>query len=198
MLTQRVPRADVLILKNRSTDDSVALVRERFPDMRLLALSRTLGTYYLVACADDTTTVTESNETNNCRASAATVQVTRPDLIETGLGDPPAAAARGSSFFVTETVVNQSVVAADASTTRYYLSTDGVAKTKRLNGTRTIGPLGPGAPSPAPPTNSVSVPNNTVLGTYYLLACADDTTSVTESDETNNCQASATRVVVGP
>jgi len=30
------------------------------------------------ACADNTTTVTESNETNNCRASVTTIQVTVP------------------------------------------------------------------------------------------------------------------------
>ena len=150
-----------------------------------------------MACADDTTTVTETNEANNCLASATTVQVTRPDLIETGLNNPPAAATRGSAFSVSETVVNQGVVTASASTTRYYVSVDGVAKTKRLNGTRAVGSLGPGASSTGAGTQ-VTVPNNTALGTYYLLACADDTTNVTETVETNNCLSSATTVVVGP
>ena len=37
-----------------------------------------LGAYFLLACADDTTSVTESNEANNCLASATTVQVNAP------------------------------------------------------------------------------------------------------------------------
>ena len=32
----------------------------------------------LIACADDTTVGTETDESNNCRASATTVQVTMP------------------------------------------------------------------------------------------------------------------------
>ena len=43
---------------------------------------------------------------------------------------------------------------------------------------------------------SVTVPSNMALGAYYLIACADNTTTVTESDETNNCRASATTVQV--
>jgi YD repeat-containing protein len=38
----------------------------------------TLGTYYLGACADGTGAITESNETNNCRASTTTVNVIAP------------------------------------------------------------------------------------------------------------------------
>ena len=80
-----------------------------------------LRKYYLLACADDTAVVTETDDGNNCRASAATVQVTQPDLVQTAVSDPPAAAAPGSSFKVVDTVQNQGLVAAAASTTRYYL-----------------------------------------------------------------------------
>ncbi len=34
------------------------------------------GTYFLLACADDQKLVSESNETNNCRASTTTMRVT--------------------------------------------------------------------------------------------------------------------------
>jgi hypothetical protein len=46
----------------------------------------------------------------------------------------------------------------------------------------------------------VTVPTTTTLGTYYLLACADDTgiLTVPESDETNNCIASGTVVEITP
>jgi hypothetical protein len=35
------------------------------------------------------------------------------------------------------------------------------------------------------------------VGTYFLLACADDTMVSVESNEANNCVASASVIVVG-
>jgi hypothetical protein len=35
-----------------------------------------VGAYFLLACADDTGALPETNENNNCRSSAGTVQVT--------------------------------------------------------------------------------------------------------------------------
>jgi uncharacterized repeat protein (TIGR01451 family) len=157
-----------------------------------------LGTYYLLACADDQSSVIESNETNNCLASATTIVVTRPDLVETAVSNPPATAQRGSGFTVTDTVTNQGGIAAGTSTTRYYLSTDTQknAGDKLLSGTRPVAGLGPGATSTG--TVTVTIPNNTGLATYYLLACADDTTNVPESNEANNCLASAAQITVTP
>jgi uncharacterized repeat protein (TIGR03803 family) len=45
-------------------------------------------------------------------------------------------------------------------------------------------------------TVTVAVPGATAPGTYYLLACADDTKQVAESNENNNCTASSGTVVV--
>jgi hypothetical protein len=42
------------------------------------------------------------------------------------------------------------------------------------------------------------VPIDTALGTYRLLACADDRLAVIESDETNNCRVSGATVRVEP
>jgi subtilase family serine protease len=83
-----------------------------------------LGTYYLLVCADDLNAVTETNETNNCRASATTVQVTRPDLVVTVVGNPTSPVAAGGTLKVTDTVKNQGTAAAGAFTVRYYLSAD--------------------------------------------------------------------------
>ena len=104
--------------------------------------------------------------------------------------------ARGASFAVTDTVLNQGAVAAGASTTRYYLSADQVkdGNDRLLTGMRAVPALGPSTTSIG--TVSVTVPSNMALGTYYLIACADNTTTVTESDETNNCRTSATTVQV--
>jgi hypothetical protein len=43
---------------------------------------------------------------------------------------------------------------------------------------------------------TVTIPNGTGSGSYYLLACADDTNAVQESDENNNCIASVSKVSV--
>ncbi len=159
--------------------------------------STTLGTYFF-ACADDTAKVTEINEGNNCLAAAGTVQLTLPHLVETAVSNPPATALPGSSFEVTDTVLNQGVLAAGTSTTRYYLSPDQVrdAGDKQLTGSRDVPSLAPGATSTG--TVTLTIPGNTKTGTYFVLACTDDTTSVAETNEANNCIASAAPVVVTP
>jgi subtilase family serine protease len=157
-----------------------------------------LATYFLVACADDLKRVVETSETNNCRASSSTVVVGRPDLIETTISNPPATAVPGASFAVTDTAKNQGPLDAGSSTTRYYLSlnTTKGSGDRLLTGTRAVGSLAPGATSPG--TVTVTIPSTTSTGDYFLLACADDLVEVTESDETNNCRASATKVSVSP
>lgn len=156
--------------------------------------STALGTYYLLACADDAAVVAEVSDANNCIASATAVQVARPDLVETAVSNPPAGARAGTAFSVTDTAANQGAAPAAATTTRYYLSVDAIRNTGdvRLTGTRAAGALAAGATSTG--TVSVTIPTSMALGTYYLLACADDTAAVAEGDETNNCLASATQI----
>ena len=116
--------------------------------------------------------------------------------METAVSDPPAAAAAGGTFTVTDTVQNQGGLAAPASTTRDYPSTD----TQRgagdilLTASRAVPGLAPGASSPGAPV-TVTIPSGTAASAYYVLACADDTKVVTESSE-SNCRASATAVTV--
>ena len=154
------------------------------------------GTYHLLACADDLGAVAESDETNNWLAAAGTVQVTKPDLVVTSVTNPPATVAAGGSFAVTDTVMNQGSGSAGSSTTRYYLSSDALkdAGDRLLTGARGVGILVPGAISSG--TVNVTVPATTPSDLYYLLACADDTGTVTESEEANNCRSSSTRVAV--
>jgi hypothetical protein len=154
--------------------------------------------YLLLACADDTRAVMESREDNNCRASETSVHVTGPDLVVTAVTNPPAMAVVGDSFSVTETVRNQGTETAGASTTRYYLSRDTKRGSDvRLDGTRPVGSLLPGASSTG--TANVTISATTAPGTYFLLACADDRKRVPETNEKNNCRASGTLVgVTGP
>ncbi len=160
------------------------------------------ATYFLLACADDTGLVAESNETNNCRASANTVVVSAasgtPDLVETSVSDPPATATVGSSFPVTDTVQNIGTGAAGASVTQYAISqsnTHGV-NARLLTGSRAVPALAAGGTSTG--TVTVTIPSGTAPGTYYLVACADLANAVPESNEANNCRASAGQVTVGP
>jgi subtilase family serine protease len=157
-----------------------------------------LGSYYLLACADDTQVVVESREDNNCKASATTVRIEAPDLVETAGTNPPATAKRGGRFSVTDTARNTGTTTAKASVTRYYLSPDPARSSgdTRLKGSRSVSSLAQAAQSSG--TVRVTIPTATTLGSYYLLVCADDTKAVVESQEGNNCKASATGVTVKP
>jgi subtilisin family serine protease len=157
------------------------------------------GTYFLLACADDLGVVAETNESNNCVAAVRTTQVTLPtaDLAVTAVSDPPAAAAPGASFWVTDTTLNVGASSVPASTTRYVLSVDGVRSADDiLLGSRGMGALGPGVPSVGP--GLATIPAATAPGTYFLLACADDTAQIVEASEANNCRAATGTIAVGP
>jgi subtilase family serine protease len=160
-----------------------------------------LNTYSLLACADDLNAVVETNEGNNCIvASSGAVTVTRPDLLEDTVSNPPTTKARGTTFSVTGTTRNAGTVASGASTTRYYLSLDGLknAGDTLLVGSRAVPGLAAGATT-SPGTVTVTIPSTTPLNTYFLLlACADDLNAVVETNEGNNCKASATGVTVTP
>jgi CARDB len=159
------------------------------------------ATYFLIACADGVSStvgfVIEQSEVNNCRASATTILVGPPDLVVATLSDPPATAAPGGSFSVTDTTKNQGDTPAGASTTRYYLSLNGVKNSRDrllISGSRSVPSLAAGASSAGAVT--VTIPASLPLATYFLLACSDDTNAVLEGDESNNCRAAATRVLV--
>jgi subtilase family serine protease len=183
---------DVLLAGARAVPSLVAGAASSGTVTVTIPTSTAVGTYFVLACADDTAQVPETNEANNCLASVATIQVTpaTADLTVTGLDDPSASTLSGGTFRVTDITQNVGAVTAAPSTTRYYLSLDTVrdAADVLLGGTRAIPSLGPGASSTA--TVTVTIPSGTPAGAYFLLACADDLGVVTESNETNNCRAS--------
>jgi trimeric autotransporter adhesin len=147
------------------------------------------GTYFLLACADDTLVVPEINESNNCVASAAQVTVSGPDLVATAVSYPPTTITPGGTFSVTDTVQNIGNLTAAASTSRYYLSTTtSKGGGHLLTGSRAVPSLAPNATSSG--TVTVTVSTGTAAGTYFLLACADDTFVVPELNESNNCRES--------
>ena len=161
--------------------------------------STPLNTYFLLACADNGDTVVETSEANNCVATpGAIVTVSWPDLVESAVSDPPETKARGGKFQVTDTVQNVGATGSKASTTRYYLSLDGVkgAGDTALTGSRSVPAVAAGDSNSG--TVTVTIPSATPLNTYFVLACADNGTTVVETDETNNCKASSTKVTIAP
>src|SRR5437899_3946103 len=74
------------------------------------------GTYFLLACADDTLVVPETNESNNCKASATQVTVSGPDLIATAVSNPPTSVTPGGTCKGTDMNSSTFSTAAAAST----------------------------------------------------------------------------------
>jgi subtilase family serine protease len=187
---------DTLLTGSRAVATLAAGAQSAGTTTVTIPLTAPPGTYHLLACADDTQVVAEASDANNCRAAAATIVVGRPDLVETAVSNPPAAARPGTSFAVTDTVRNQGTVTSSGSAVRYYLSADAQKSPddRLLTGSRSVPTLAPGAASTQ--TVTVTIPPATPPGTYGLLACADDTKLVTESDEGNNCLASVSAVTV--
>ena len=148
------------------------------------------GSYYLMACADDTQANVESDESNNCAISANTVMVSGADLVVTSVSNPPTSALLGSTFAVTETTANQgNAITSRTTVTHYFLSADrfkDVSDT-RFASSRAVDYLSPAEMSTG--TVTLTVPA-AAAGTYFLLACADGTSQVREADETNNCRSS--------
>src|SRR3569623_1871865 len=157
--------------------------------------------------------VAESNENNNCTASAGSVTVDGPDLTETNVSVSPSTinAATGT-LTVTDTVNNVGTAAAGASVTRWFLSPDNVKDPSDVfirncvNGNptpgRNVGTISAGGNSTgSASTSPLCVRDATGLhppasGTYYVIACADSTNAVGETVETNNCAASSNTVQV--
>jgi hypothetical protein len=157
-----------------------------------------LGAYYVLACADDRASVAESDEANNCVASAAVLTVTRPDLVVSAVSNPPATAARGSKFSVTDTAQNVAAVGAASSKMRYYLSLNAVksADDRLMTTSRSVPALAAGAVHSG--TVLVTVPSGTPPNSYFVLVCADGHNAVEEASEDNNCRASGTQVTISP
>ena len=145
----------------------------------------TAGTHTLWIKADDTSTVTESNENNNWRSLSFTVAApTRPDLTIDNITPSASSVIQGATFSYSYVVKNTGVGTATSSKTGIYL--DGQAASNKLagwDGYDNIGSIKTGGT--VNDGNSFSTANLTA-GTHTLWIRADDTGAVTESNENNN------------
>lgn len=150
------------------------------------------GAFYLIAHADAAGQVAEASEANNIRG--VYVQIGADLVLSTLTG--PAGAAAGATISTTDTVVNEGAGAAGASTTRFYLSKNGLldAADVLLAGGRSVPPLAPGASSSG--SAMLAIPDATTPGPYYVIAKADGDEAVPETQESNNTRFAA--LEIGP
>jgi subtilase family serine protease len=147
------------------------------------------GSYFILARADVNNEVVESVESNNLNFAPIKIG---PDLTETAMSVSGTAVA-GGSINVTETTRNMGGGAAGASTTRFYLSSNGLFDaTDVLICSRDVGPLGAGATSMA--TTPCTIPAGTASGNTFLIGVVDGGGSVQETNETNNTLAVSIRI----
>ena len=162
-----------------------------------LTAPTTAGTYYYGACVDAVTG--ESDTRDNCSASVqVTVQSTveeptHPDLeVGTPTADDASPEA-GATVTLSATVSNTGGGASEATTLRFYRSTEETVTTTDTEvGTDNVGVLTASGTSEG--SISVTVPRS--MGRYFYGACVDAVAD--ESDTTNNCSAPVTVTVVAP
>ena len=154
------------------------------------------GTYYYGVCVDAVTG--ESDTTNNCGGSLSVPVVPRgqPDLAVQTPTVAPSVPSAGATFILTATVWNFATAlegASEATTLRYYLSTDATISTSDTQvGTDAVPALGPRRRS----TQSVELTAPSTPATYIYGACVDAVSG--ESDTTNNCSTFLNVVVREP
>jgi subtilase family serine protease len=139
------------------------------------------GNWYIVAKADGEDAVPETSETNNTYARLIRIG---SDLDITYMSTP-VTAGQGQSIVITETTKNIGGGTADASLTQFYLSTNGTIDTSdTLLGGRSVPALASGTYSTG--STTVTIPEETAAGTWYIIARADGEEVVVETSETNN------------
>ena len=155
------------------------------------------GSYHIRVIADVGDVVTEADETNNMRLTAA-VNVALPDLTVPSVAFAPPISRANGSISITHAVRNLSAVpgSAPASFTRLWLSLDGNTAGAIDLGTVSVPSLIGGATATV--TSVLRIPVGTPTGVYYVLAGADDPNAIAEVREDNNLARGTTRLIVGP
>ena len=184
----RSPNAPITTSDAQEGTDDVGVLSASATSEQSISLTApsSPGVYYYGACVEAVTD--ESDTTNNCSAS---VRVTvpkpptpgKPDLIVSAVRATPGVSGflSGAYFRLWAVVENSGDGAAEATTLRYYRSTDEtITSSDTSEGTDDVGVLSASATSEE--SISLTAPSP---GTYYYRACVEAVTD--ESDTTNNC-----------
>jgi subtilase family serine protease/subtilisin family serine protease len=139
------------------------------------------GSWYLIVKADSDDVVVETSESNNTYARSIKIG---PDLDLTAFS-APATAGPGKAIALTDTTKNQGGGAAGLSVTQFHLSSNTTLDAgDTLLGGRSVPALAAGASDSA--STTVTIPEGTGTGTWYIIAKADGEEAVAETSETNN------------
>ena len=146
------------------------------------------GTWYYGACV---VSVSESNTRNNCSAGIrVTVETAIPDLIVESASVSDSGLTPGQSFTLRATVSNQGTGRSEATTLRYYRSTDATISTRDTQaGTDAVRALAVSGTS----AESIGLTAPSSEGTYYYGACVASVAG--ESNTGNNCSSAVTVTV---
>jgi subtilase family serine protease len=108
------------------------------------------------------------------------------DLIVSSLTlTSPTITGAGEPVVLTDTTKNQGAGAAPDSTTAFYLSLNSILDASDISlGSRQVAPLDAGETDTV--STTLTIPNGTPAGTYYIVANADANRMVGETIETNN------------
>ena len=152
----------------------------------------TAGVYYIGVVADPGNCLAELNEANN---TSSGVQVVIASDLKIDSTPTAAWSGSGDSVNFSYSVANIGMLAAAASKTGIYLSTDAtLSNDDRMIGTSDVGSIGIGQSQTE--TGSVAVPADIAPGTYYVVFAADSPNAVFERNEGNNSSVGI-QIVIG-
>jgi subtilase family serine protease len=160
-----------------------------------IPIATTTGNYYLLYYADYQVTRAEADKTNNMAYVPLVVTEPHPDLRIQQATLATNTITVGASVNLTAFLNNAGTAASGSSTVGYYLSTDNTYSVNDVLLT-TDNNSGLGVGSSVALSNSITLPNVTTAGNYYILFYADNQNSITENDETNNVVAVAISVAL--
>ena len=141
----------------------------------------------MAGCSDDS-----GGNRNPIAPTSPVAQQGGPDLVVASPSVSDSGPAAGAQFTLTVTVRNDGNAASEATTLRYYQSTDrAITESDTALGTAAVA----GLSASGNISESVKLTAPSAPGTYYYGACVDAVAG--ESDTTNNCSASV-RVVPDP
>jgi subtilase family serine protease len=151
-----------------------------------IPIGTTPGEYHLIYFADFSNVAYELNETNNYNSRQIIIAPAARDLVVVNPIVNYSTRDAGTSLNVESNVKNQGNSPTPSTNMGYYLSSDITydASDVLLN-TSTFMALSEGSTS-IKTLATLTIPNNTVAGDYFLLFFADHQNTVSESDETNN------------
>ncbi len=157
------------------------------------------GALYLVFDVNAFGYQSETDETNN--TFAVPITLSAPELVVSSVTSTMTVAALNQTIPVSWTVTNDGNVQAPASWyDRVWLSSSptSLSGTYYDLGDFYTGSLTPlGAHQSYTQNQNVLIPNNLILGTYYIIIQADVNNDQGETDESNNLGYSSTAMVVG-